>query len=51
MKTVWGNSVRVCGRGKRFSETAFIQADALPLSEMFARSYTAFPQDNGSRVH
>ena len=27
---------------KRSRETAFIEADALPLSEQFARSYTAF---------
>ena len=31
---------------KRYRETAFIEADALPLSEQFARSYTAFPGAN-----
>ena len=31
---------------KRSRETAFIEADALPLSEQFARSYTAFRRAN-----
>ena len=31
---------------KRFRETAFIAADALPLSEQFARSYTTFRGSN-----
>ena len=31
---------------KRSHETTFIEADALPLSEPFARSYTAFRRAN-----
>ena len=30
----------------RSRETAFIEADALPLFEQFARSHTAFPREN-----
>ncbi|CAN0557611.1 unnamed protein product [Laminaria digitata] len=36
-------SAAVAG-AKRSRETAFIEADALPLSEQFARSHTAFPR-------
>ena len=31
---------------KRSRETVFLEADALPLSERFARSSTAFPRAN-----
>ena len=31
---------------KRSREAAFIEADALPLSEPFVRSHTAFPRAN-----
>ena len=31
---------------KRSGETALIEADALPLSEQFVRSHTAFPRGN-----
>ena len=31
---------------KRSWDTAFIQADVLPLSEGFGKSYAVFPRDN-----
>ena len=36
---------------KHSRETAFIEADTLPLSEQFVRSHTAFPWANGSQNH
>ena len=36
---------------KRSRETAFIEADARPLSERFVRSHKAFPRANRSQTH
>ena len=36
---------------KRSRETAFVEADTLPLSEQFARSYTAFQQASWSQLN
>ena len=34
------------GGGKHSRESVFIEVDAVPLSEQFSRSYTAFPRAN-----
>ena len=38
-------SVPPSSGAKRSRDTAFIQADALPLSAGFGKAYTAFPRD------